>query len=156
MTISTCGVVPKIEAFSGEGLQVELSVSLHGPNDAVRGLIMPVNQAYPVKTLVEACRRYVEKTNRAITFEYILIEKVNASESQAVELALLLKGLLCKVNLIPYNPIEEFPHQAPRYADIVKFERMLKQKGISTTVRFSKGGTIRAACGQLRALHLER
>ncbi len=154
ITISTCGIVPKIEALSDEGLQVELSVSLHGPSDTVRGAIMPVNKAYPVKTLIEACRKYVKKTKRAITFEYILIKGVNASEKEAHELAKLLSGMLCKVNLIPYNPIEEFPHEAPSYKEIVRFQKILQHSGIKTTVRFSKGRDIQAACGQLRSVRL--
>ncbi len=153
ITISTCGVVPKIEALSDEGLQVELSVSLHGPNDTVRGAIMPVNNAYPVKPLIEACRKYVQKTKRAITFEYILIKGVNAMPKEAEALARLLKGMLCKVNLIPYNPIQEFPHEPPSYAEILEFQKILQKKGIKTTVRFSKGQDIQAACGQLRASH---
>ena len=154
ITISTCGIVPKIEALSYEGLQVELSVSLHGPNDTVRGAIMPVNKAYPVKTLIEACKKYVKKTKRAITFEYILVKGVNASEKEARELAKLLSGMLCKVNLIPYNPIEEFPHEAPSYEEIVRFQKILQHSGIKTTVRFSKGRDIQAACGQLRSVKL--
>src|SRR3989338_2125768 len=122
MTVSTCGVVPKIETFSEEGIQVELSISLHGSTDTVRGAIMPVNQAYPVKALIEACKKYVKKTKRAITFEYILIKGVNAGEKDARGLVKLLSaapfGGLCKVNLIPYNPIEEFPHEAPTYEEI--------------------------------------
>ena len=156
ITISTCGIVPKIEQLGEEGLQVELSVSLHGPNDTVRGAIMPVNKAYPVKTLIEACRKYAKKTKRAITFEYILVKGVNASPKEAQELARLLKGMLCKVNLIPYNPIEEFPHEAPNYQEIVAFQKILQQQGIKTTVRFSKGQDIQAACGQLRSVHAKK
>ena len=151
ITVSTCGIVPKIERFAEEKLQVELSVSFHGPTDTVRGVIMPVNQAYPVKTLVEACKRYARETKRAVTFEYILIQGINASEKEATQLAKLLKGTLCKVNLIPYNPIEEFPHAAPAYRDIVRFQQILQKAGVRTTVRFSKGQDIQAACGQLRS-----
>ncbi|MBI2095159.1 MAG: 23S rRNA (adenine(2503)-C(2))-methyltransferase RlmN [Candidatus Omnitrophica bacterium] len=151
MTVSTCGVVPRIGAFGGEGLQVELSVSLHGPTDLVRGAIMPVNTAYPVKTLIDACKRYVQKTKRVITFEYLLIRGVNASEKDARGLAKLLRGMLCKVNLIPYNPIQEFPHEAPPYQEIVRFQKILQENGVKTTVRFSKGRDIQAACGQLRS-----
>ncbi len=154
ITISTCGVIPKIESLSDEGLQVELSVSLHGPNDTVRSAMMPVNNAYPVKALIAACKSYVKKTKRAITFEYILVKGVNASEKEARELGRLLKGMLCKVNLIPYNPIEEFPHAAPTYEEIVTFQQILQEAGVKTTVRFSKGLDIQAACGQLRSVHL--
>lgn len=156
ITISTCGVIPKIKELGEEGLQVELSVSLHGANDGVRGLIMPVNKAYPVKELVKACREYAKKTRRAVTFEYILIRGVNAGEVEARELAKLLKRHLCKVNLIPYNPIEEFPHVAPSYEEIVRFQQILQAAGVPTTVRFSKGRDIQAACGQLRSVHLKR
>ncbi len=156
ITVSTCGVIPKIEALGDEGLQVELSVSLHGPNDTVRGAIMPVNNAYPVEPLIDACRKYTKKTKRAITFEYILVKGVNASEKEARGLAKLLKGMLCKVNLIPYNPIEEFPHEAPTYPEIVRFQQILQEGGIKTTVRFSKGQDIQAACGQLRSVKLSK
>lgn len=156
ITISTCGIIPKIEALAKEGIQVELSVSLHGPNDTVRGAVMPVNKAYPVRALIEACKKYAKATKRAITFEYILIKGVNASEKEAQELSRLLKGMLCKVNLIPYNPIEEFPHAQPTYDEIVRFQQVLQKAGIKTTVRFSKGRDIQAACGQLRSVHLKK
>jgi 23S rRNA (adenine2503-C2)-methyltransferase len=156
MTVSTCGIVPKIEEFSKEGMQVELSVSLHGATDTVRGAVMPVNKAYPVKLLIEACKKYARKTKRAITFEYILIKGVNTSEQNARELAKLLGGMLCKMNLIPYNPIEEFPHEAPTYKEIVSFQKVLQEKGVKTTVRFSKGQDIQAACGQLRSVRIKQ
>lgn len=156
ITISTCGVVPKIEQLTKEGLQVELSISLHGPNDIVRGAIMPVNNAYPVKKLIEACKAYSAKTKRLITFEYILINGVNASIKEAGELGRLLKGMLCKVNLIPYNPIEEFPHDQPSYEDIKRFQNILQRHGVKTTVRFSKGRDIQAACGQLRSVRVKK
>lgn len=155
MTISTCGIVPKINDLSEKGMQVELSVSLHGPNDAVRGAIMPVNKAYPIKELIAACKNYIRKTKRAITFEYILIRGVNSSEKEARQLAKLLKGMICKVNLIPYNPIEEFPHGEPTYQETVRFQQILQESGIRTTVRFSKGREIGAACGQLRSVKLK-
>lgn len=154
ITVSTCGVVPKIERMAEEGLQIELSISLHGPNDGVRGAIMPVNQAYPIKPLMEAAKHYASKTGRAITFEYILIKGVNASETEARGLAKLLKGMLCKVNLIPYNPIEEFPHATPTYEEVLRFQAVLENAGIRTTVRFSKGQDIQAACGQLRSVKI--
>lgn len=156
ITISTCGVVPRIEKLAGEGLQVELSVSLHGATDTVRGAIMPVNKAFPVKPLIDACKKYAKATKRAITFEYILIKNVNASVKDANDLGKLLKGMLCKVNLIPYNPIEEFPHEAPSYPEIVAFQKTLQSHGIKTTVRFSKGQDIQAACGQLRSVRLKK
>lgn len=154
ITVSTCGIVPKIEALSEEAMQIELSISLHGPTDVVRGSVMPVNKAYPVKDLIDACKRYVKKTKRAITFEYILIHGVNASDKEAQGLVKLLRGMLCKVNLIPYNPIQEFPHAAPPYEQVVRFQQILQAGGIKTTVRFSKGRDIMAACGQLRSVKL--
>ncbi len=156
ITISTCGLIPKIEQLSDENLQVELSVSLHGANDTVRGMIMPVNKAHPVKPLIEACKKYIKKTKRAITFEYIMIKGVNASEKEAQDLVKLLKGMICKVNLIPYNPIEEFPHAQPTYPEIVRFQQILQDAGIRTTVRFSKGRQIQAACGQLRSVQMQK
>lgn len=156
ITVSTCGIVPKIEQFGKEGLQIELSISLHGPNDSVRGSIMPVNKAFPVKSLIETAKKYAKATKRAITFEYILIQGVNASENEARGLVKLLKGMLCKINLIPYNPISEFDHQAPSYEEIVRFQKILESHEIRTTVRFSKGRDIQAACGQLRSVHVQK
>ena len=114
---------------------------------------MPINKPFPVKTLIDTCKKYVKKTKRAITFEYILIKGVNSSDKDARDLAKLLKGMLCKVNLIPYNPISEFPHEAPSYEETVRFQQTLQAAGIRTTVRFSKGRDIQAACGQLRSVH---
>ncbi len=156
ITISTCGVVPKIEALMKEELQVELSVSLHGATNSVRDAVMPVNAAYPVEDLMDVCRRYAKKTKRAITFEYILIKGINAGPKEARDLCKLLKGMLCKVNLIPYNPIPEFSHVAPSYPDVVQFQQILQDSGIKTTVRFSKGQDIQAACGQLRSVKLKK
>ncbi len=154
ITVSTCGVVPKIEKLNQEGLQIELSVSLHGPNDEVRQKMMPINRRYPVARLMEVCREYIEKTNRAITFEYILAKDVNASPREARLLTKLLSGMLCKVNLIPLNPIQEFPYKAPSYPEIVLFQKILTSAKIKTTVRFSKGQDIQAACGQLRSVKI--
>lgn len=156
ITVSTCGLIPKIEKLAEEGLQIELSVSLHGATDTVREMIMPVNTAYPVRPLIEACRKYAVKTKRAVTFEYILIKGINSSLRDARDLSKLLRGVLCKVNLIPYNPIEEFPHAAPTYEEIVAFQQILQLNGIRTTVRFSKGRDIQAACGQLRSVQLKK
>ena len=155
ITISTCGIIPKIEQLAEEGLQIELSVSLHGHNDSVRGSIMPVNKAFPVKTLIEACKKYVKKTKRSITFEYILVQGINAGVKEAEGLGRLLRGMLCKVNLIPYNPIAEFPHEAPSYPEVVAFQQTLQGYGVKTTVRFSKGQDIQAACGQLRSVKVK-
>ena len=155
MTVSTCGIIPKIQKFAEEGIQAELSVSLHGATDRVRGLIMPVNTAFPVKPLITACKAYIKKTGRAITFEYILIKGVNAGPKDAGDLAKLLRGMVCKVNLIPMNAIPEFDHAAPTYQETVQFQQVLQTQGIKTTVRFSKGRDIQAACGQLRSVKLK-
>lgn len=154
ITVSTSGLVSKFERFARSGMQLELSVSLHGPNDEIRGKLMPVNRRWPVHELVEACREFTEKTRRVVTFEYLLAEGLNDRPEHAKELAELLRGLLCKVNLIPLNPIAEFPYRRPPYRDIVSFQEILKKEGISATVRFSRGTDIDAACGQLRRRHL--
>lgn len=156
ITISTCGVVPKIRLLSEQGLQIELSVSLHGATDEIRGKIMPVNKAFPLADLLPACRDYVEKTKREITFEYILADGLNASLHDAAELLKVLKSVRCKINLIPLNPIPEFPYKRPSVAQIRDFEEKLNKGGIRTTVRFSSGTDINAACGQLRSVELKK
>jgi len=150
ITVSTSGVVSKMELFAKKGMQIELSVSLHGANDKVRGKIMPVNRRWPVKALLNACREYSQKTGRVITFEYLLAEGLNASLKDARELAQALQGMSCKVNLIPLNPIAEFDYKRPKYKDITSFQHILKRNRINATVRFSRGVDINAACGQLR------
>jgi len=150
ITISTVGLVPMIERLAKEGLQVELSISLHAPNDRLRGQIMPVNRKYPVAQLLSACRAYVKKTKRLITFEYILIDQVNDGPEQAKELAHLLKGLPCKVNLIPCHPIPGIPFQRPPQGRMLAFERALRRAKIACTLRKSRGLEIEGACGQLR------
>lgn len=152
ITVSTSGIVSKFETLEREGLQVELSVSLHGADDKVRGKLMPVNRKWPVKDLIKACHEYTVRTNRQITFEYLLADGLNAYPEQAKQLAQLLKGMICKVNLIPLNPIPEFPYTRPSYKNITVFQRILRQSGIAATVRFSRGGDISAACGQLRRM----
>jgi 23S rRNA (adenine2503-C2)-methyltransferase len=156
ITISTSGLVPKIDAFRDKKLQLELAVSLHGPNDAIRSQLMPINRRWPVKELIDECRRYTEETNRVITFEYLLADGLNCSANNAQELTRLLKGLKCKVNLIPLNPIKEFPYERPSYPTIKKFQSILESRGIRTTVRFSRGNDIDAACGQLRRRMFEK
>lgn len=155
ITVSTSGIVSKFETLEKEGLQVELSVSLHGADDKVRGKLMPVNRKWPVQELIKACHEYTIRTNRQITFEYLLADGLNAYPEQAKQLALLLKGMICKVNLIPLNPIPEFPYKRPSYKNITVFQRILRQNGIAATVRFSRGGDISAACGQLRRMRQE-
>jgi len=153
ITISTCGVVPGIERLAGESIQVELSVSLHGPNDAVRTALMPVNKTWPIGTLFAACRAYAERTGRIITFEYTLIRDVNDSEAHARALARRLADLPCRVNLIPLSDVPEFEGKpsSPAAADL--FIRALAGRHINATLRASKGSGLAAACGQLRAKH---
>lgn len=155
ITISTVGLVPKIEALSKEGLQLELAISLHAPNDDLRGQIMPVNRRYPLAELIRACRRFARKTKRLLTFEYILIDQVNDEVKHAEELAKLLKGLPAKVNLIPCHPIPGMPFQRPAKSRMLAFEKALKNGGIYCTLRKSRGLDIEGACGQLRLRYNE-
>ncbi|MBF0486364.1 MAG: 23S rRNA (adenine(2503)-C(2))-methyltransferase RlmN [Candidatus Omnitrophica bacterium] len=150
ITISTCGVVPGIERFAGEGMQIELSVSLHASNDTIRSQLMPVNKKYPLKVLISACRAYAQKTNRQVTLEYILIRDLTCTPMAAKELARLMKGWLSKVNLIPYNVVKELPYLTPSREDIAGFKMMLERSGVICTLRAPRGTDIAAACGQLR------
>jgi 23S rRNA (adenine2503-C2)-methyltransferase len=156
MTISTAGWVPGIQRLASEGLQVGLAVSLHAPDDALRSRLMPINRRYPVSELMAACREYVERTGRRVSFEYILIAGVNAAVDQARKLASLLRGMLCHVNLIPMNPVEGVGWQPPARVAVRAFERVLAEAGIAVTVREERGSDIRAACGQLRARRTAR
>ncbi len=152
ISLSTCGVVPQINRLRGEGLGLTLSVSLHAPNDAIRGALMPVNRRWPVRELLAACKCYAEETSRRISFEYALFCGVNDSVACAEELAALLRGMLCHVNLIPGNPVPERGAALRRSepAVVQAFARALERRGINVTVRRSLGGGIEAACGQLR------
>ncbi|MCU0857977.1 MAG: 23S rRNA (adenine(2503)-C(2))-methyltransferase RlmN [Pontiellaceae bacterium] len=154
ITISTCGVVSGIQRLAEEGLQVELSVSLHAPDEETRFKLMPVNASWPLDDLLEACRAYTEKTNRIITFEYTLIKDINDSETQARELVRLLRRFPCRVNLIPLSPVEEFDGERPDTETMKRFFQILENAGINTTLRDSKGSALKAACGQLRARRL--
>lgn len=150
ITISTCGVVPKIKKLAQEGLQIELAVSLHGSSNDSRNVLMPVNKKYPVAELIDACKEYIKATKRMITFEYILIKDVTCTEKCAKELRTLLKGMLCKMNLIPYNPVSEFDHKTPSREEMTKFQQWLDKEGILATIRTPRGRDVSAACGQLR------
>lgn len=150
ITVSTCGIIPGIKKFEKEGLQIELSVSLHSADDAVRSRIVPINKRYPLKDLIAACREYTRTTNRVITFEYILIKGLNASREDAAKLAELLKGLKCKVNTIAYNLVKTKEYEAPGRDDIRAFMDSLKAKGVNAVHRKSRGEDISAGCGQLR------
>jgi 23S rRNA (adenine2503-C2)-methyltransferase len=153
ITISTCGIIPGIGRLSREGIQVELSVSLHAADDKTRSLLMPVNKIYPLKELLAACRGYAEKTNRQVTFEYVLIKGVNSDLQNAKRLGKLLLGLNCKVNLIVYNPAADFKAEPPGKPEILMFKDALLKSGINVTLRKSRGLDIAAACGQLKLKH---
>jgi 23S rRNA (adenine2503-C2)-methyltransferase len=150
LTLSTCGVVPGIRRLAGEGLQIELSVSLHAPNDAVRSRLMPVNRRWPVAELLAACADYTRATKRIVTFEYTLIRGCNDSPEHARELADLLRRFPCRANLIPLSPVEEFDGRAPDERTARGFQETLTRAGVNTTLRTSRGAGAKAACGQLR------
>ncbi|MDE2009436.1 MAG: 23S rRNA (adenine(2503)-C(2))-methyltransferase RlmN [Candidatus Omnitrophica bacterium] len=150
ITISTVGVVPKIRELAQEGLQVELAISLHGYDNASRNVLMPVNKKYPFDELIAACREYVRLTKRQITFEYILIKNVTCTENAVQNLKKAFKGLICKMNLIPYNPVSEFDHKTPSKEEMADFRDRLEEAGIHATIRTPRGKDVNAACGQLR------
>ena len=150
VSLSTCGVVPGIYRLMEEKLQLTLSVSLHAPNDAIRSQTMPVNRRWPIETLMKACRTYTKETGRRISFEYALISGVNDSDENAAELASLLRGMLCHVNLIPVNSVKERDYVRSQPARIQSFLRVLEQNHINATVRRTLGSDINASCGQLR------
>ena len=150
ISLSTCGLVPKIDELAKRKLQLTLSVSLHAPSDQIRNTIMPVNKAYPSEELLEACRRYYAATNRRISFEYAMIDGVNDTEEAARLLLKRLKGLPAHMNLIPLNHVEESPLKpSPRKA-VLRFQQILDEGGVPATVRRTLGGDIDASCGQLR------
>jgi 23S rRNA (adenine2503-C2)-methyltransferase len=151
ITISTVGVVPKIDEFSKEDLQVNLAISLHAPNDTLRSEIMPVNRKYPIAELMAACERYIAATNRKVFFEYIMLEGFNESPEIASELAGLMRGRLYHVNLIPYNSTPDAPYKGSDSDTIRRFADVLDAANVPTTVRHPMGRDIAAACGQLRA-----
>lgn len=150
ITISTVGLVPKIKELAKQGIQIELAVSLHGYDNESRNVLMPVNRKYPFDELIAACREYNKATKRQITFEYILIKDVTCTEKAAQSLRKSFKGLICKMNLIPYNPVSEFGHQPPTKAEMFDFQKKLADYGIHATIRTPRGRDIAAACGQLR------
>ena len=151
ITVSTSGIVPKIDALAEEPYQLNLAVSLHAPDDELRSQLVPINRRYPVAVLMDAVDRYIAKTGRRVSFEYALMRGVNDSDETARELAALLRGRLCHVNLIPLNPVDVLPYERPDPAGIERFAAILREAGIPTTVRYSRGLDIDAACGQLRA-----
>ena len=150
ISLSTCGLVPKIDELAERKLQISLAISLHGPNDTIRDKIMPVNKAYPIDVLLATCRRYFEATSRRIHFEYAMIDGVNDREEDAKELLRRLKGLPAHFNLIPLNHVEESPLKPSSKAAVARFQKILEDGGITATVRRTLGGDIDASCGQLR------
>ena len=150
ISLSTCGLVPKIDELAKRKLQITLSVSLHAPNDQTRNTIMPVNKAYPTEELLSACRRYYQATSRRISFEYAMIDGVNDSAEDAKELIRRLKGLPAHFNLIPLNHVEESPLKPSSKNAVSRFQKTLEDAGITATVRRTLGSDIDASCGQLR------
>ncbi len=150
ISISTCGIVPRIRELMEKDLQITLSISLHGTDNETRSQTMPINAKYPIEQLMEACRQYVEKTGRRISFEYALVSGVNDTPEHAKKLADLLKGMLCHVNLIPVNPVAERDFKRPPKERIYRFVSLLEQYGVNATVRRELGSDINASCGQLR------
>ena len=150
ISLSTCGLVPKIDALAEKKLQISLAISLHGPNNEIRGKVMPVNRAYPIEQLLEACRRYFDATGRRIHFEYAMIDGVNDREEDAREILHRLKGLPAHFNLIPLNHVEESPWKPSSKAAVARFQKLLEDGGITATVRRTLGSDIDASCGQLR------
>ncbi len=150
ISLSTCGIVPKIYSLMEENLQLTLSVSLHAPTDELRSSMMPVNKKYPVNELIGACREYTLKTSRRISFEYSLVRNVNDTDECALALAKLLKGMLCHINLIPVNEVTETGCKKSSPEIVKRFADILSSKGFTVTVRRELGSDINAACGQLR------
>lgn len=155
ITVSTCGIVPKIENFIENGKQVNLAISLHAPNNVLRNQLMPINKAYPIEDLIAVLKKYIQKTNRRVTFEYILLENVNDSDMCALELASLLKGMNCYVNLIPYNETSHIEFKKSAKETILRFYDILKKNKINVTIRREFGSKVMAACGQLRSNYEE-
>lgn len=156
ISISTSGIVPKIYELADKQMQCTLSISLHSSNNQTRSSMMPINNTYPIEELMKACRYYIEKTNKRISFEYALAKENNDNIEDAKELAKLLKGMLAHVNLIPINQIEEGKFTKSTNENIMKFRDYLNEKGIVATIRRELGSDINAACGQLRRQNLSK
>ena len=151
ITVSTCGLVPKIKEFSNLGLQFNLAISLHAPNDELRNKIMPISKVYPLNELIAVLKEYYNNTSRRITFEYVLLDGINDSLENALELSKLVKGLNCYINLIPYNETNNLNFKRSSTIQIMKFYDILKQNNVNVTIRKEFGRNISAACGQLRS-----
>ncbi|WP_003541075.1 23S rRNA (adenine(2503)-C(2))-methyltransferase RlmN [Desulfotomaculum nigrificans] len=150
ITLSTCGLVPKLKQLAFKKLPITLAVSLHAPNDELRNQLVPINRRYSLAELIPACREYTEITGRRITFEYALLKEINDSEEHARQLVNLLKGMLCHVNLIPANPVEEKGFERTPPEKVERFRNIIEKAGLAVTVRRELGTDIDAACGQLR------
>jgi 23S rRNA (adenine2503-C2)-methyltransferase len=150
LTVSTSGWLPGLQRLIVDPLAVRLAVSLHAPSDELRNVLVPLNRRYPVRQLMEVLRDYQAKTERRITFEYILLDGVNDSPALAHDLVKLLGGLDAHVNLIPMNPVAELPYAPSRPEAVERFHALLREKGVICTVRREMGRDIKAACGQLK------
>ncbi|MCE5315615.1 MAG: 23S rRNA (adenine(2503)-C(2))-methyltransferase RlmN [Armatimonadota bacterium] len=150
LTISTVGITPAIGKLAEMDLQLTLAISLHAPDDALRQKLIPLASKFPLRDLIQACRNYADRTKRRITFEYLLIAGTNDSPTQAVKLAKLLKGILCHVNLIPYNEVHGKPYARPSRKVVAAFKEVLEREGVEVTQRMERGHSISGACGQLR------
>ena len=155
ITISTCGLVDKIEKFMNENTQVNLAISLHAPNDEIRNQIMPINKRYKIKDIMDIVKLYIKNTNRRVTFEYIMLDNVNDTKACAMELSNLLKGINAYVNIIPYNETNNIQFKRSKNDKIMSFYDILKKNKINVTIRREFGSLIDAACGQLRSKHEE-
>lgn len=154
ITLSTCGVADKIRMLADRHFQITLSVSLHAPNNELRSKTMPINNKFPIETLIDACKYYILKTGRRISFEYAMIDGVNDSDACASELVALLKGMLCHVNLIPVNQTAGADYRKSTQKKLIHFCNILERNGITATVRRTLGADINASCGQLRGKKL--
>lgn len=155
ITISTCGIIPKIDKFSEEEISVNLAISLHASNDKLRNKLMPINKVYNISKLIKSIKKYIFKTNRRVTFEYIMIKGINDTKEHALELINLIKGINCYVNLIPYNDNNYKDFSKSNDYEIMEFYDILKRNGINVTIRKEFGESITAACGQLKSSNQE-
>ena len=157
ITVSTVGLLPKIQELAKEKIQVNLAVSIHAPDNETRSETVPINKKYPLEDLIETCKEYINKTNRKIFFEYVLLSGQNDSEEHANKLGKLLRPLLCHLNLIPVNPTNKSNFERSRSENINKFRKIISNFGVPSTIRMEKGIDINAGCGQLKSefIHLE-
>ena len=156
VSLSTSGIVPKILKLADEELQATLAISLHAPEDKIRSSMMPVNDRYNISQVIDACKKYIEKTNRRITFEYAMVDGVNDTKECAEKLIKLLKGMLCHINLIPVNKIKDGIYEKSDKKNIERFRDILMKNGLTVTIRRELGSDIEAACGQLRRNRMQK